>query len=200
MNLNTIYYLNLVLGIGAILMQIFAVFILFTLFFISPRNKDGELRKNLFLDYVKKHFLVIGFLISLLASLFSLVYSEIIGFPPCQLCWFQRVFLFPQVFLFGIALWDKPARNATHKVAGGDKNIVKYTTSLLVVGFLVSVYQNFIYYFGSGSQGACDNTGISCYQHLVSIFGGYISIPMLALTVFLALLLISLVAHFYKKE
>ncbi len=180
MNPNNIHYLNVFLGLGAIILQVFSLSALIVLFF-GPK-------KNIFLDFIEKHFLVIGFLISLLSSLFSLVYSEIIGFPPCQLCWFQRVFLFPQVFLFGIALWDK------------DKKIIRYTTILLCVGFLVAVYQNFIYYFGNGNLGACDNTGVSCFQHLVSVFGGYVSIPMLALTAFVALLAISLVAHFYKKE
>jgi hypothetical protein len=68
------------------------------------------------------------------------------------------------------------------------------------VGFLISLYHNFFYYFGETSSLPCDASGVSCYQRLVSEFGGYISIPMLALTSFFALVAIVLVAHFYKKE
>ena len=164
MNLDTIHYLNIFLGVGAIILQILTVVVLGVLFF-GPK-------KSTFLDFIEKHFLIFGFFISFLAILFSLVYSEVIKFAPCELCWWQRVFLFPQIFIFGIALWN----NFRHQIAEA-KNVIKYSIPLLCVGFIVSVYQNFIYYFGSGNQGACDSSGVSCFQHLVSEFGGYISIP-----------------------
>ncbi len=183
MNTEAVHYLNIFLGLGAIILQILSVCALFLLFFVSKKNEE-----NKFLGYIDKYFLPIGFLLSLSASLFSLVYSEVINFLPCYLCWFQRIFLFPLPFIFGSAIWHK------------DRKIVKYVLPLLSVGFVISVYQNFFYYFGGGSSLPCDVSGVSCYQRLVSEFGGYISIPMLALTTFLALLTVVLVAHFYKKE
>jgi len=180
MNPVTVHYLSLFLGSGAILLQVFSVLVLFTLLFYP--------KKNPFLDFIDEYSLPILFLISFFASLFSLVYSEIINFLPCYLCWYQRIFMFPLVFLFGMAMWNK------------DKKIIKYALPLVGVGFIMSVYQNFYYYFGSGSSLPCDASGVSCYQRLVSEFGGYISIPMLALTAFFAILVIILVSHFYKKE
>ena len=183
MNLNTLYYLNVFLGSGAIILQVLSVVALFLLFFI-PKEKN----KNFYLDFIDKHFLVLSFLISLFASVFPLVYSEVANFLPCYLCWWQRIFMFPLVLMFGVALWDK------------DRRVVRYAMPLLCVGFLLSAYQNFFYYFGSNSNLPCDPSGVSCYQHLVSVFGGYISIPMLALTAFLSLLTLLSVAHFYKKD
>ncbi len=180
MNPVTVHYLNMFLGAGAIILQILAVAALAVLFFRPRENK--------FLGFIDKHYLTLGFVLSLSAALFSLVYSEIIGFVPCYLCWYQRVFLFPLVFIFASAIWFK------------DRKIVKYTLPLIAVGFLISVYQNFGYYFKESSTLPCDASGVSCYQQLVSEFGGYISIPMLALSSFLALLALVLVAHFYKKE
>ena len=180
MNAENVHYLNMFLGAGAILLQIFSVIALVVLFFRPKENK--------FLGFIDNHYLTLGFLVSLSSSLFSLVYSEIIGFLPCPLCWYQRIFLFPLVFIFGVAIWYK------------DRKIVKYTLPLLCVGFIISVYQNFFYYFGNGSALPCGASGVSCYQQLVSEFGGYISIPMLALTSFFSLISIVLVAHFYKKE
>ena len=162
------------------MLQVFSVVALFLLFW-GPR-------KNKFLDYIDQHFFILSFLISLMASVFPLVYSEIIHFLPCYLCWMQRVFMFPLVFMFGIAFWDK------------DRRVVRYALPLLCIGFFISVYQNFFYYFGENSSLPCDASGVSCYQHLVSEFGGYISIPMLALTAFFALLTLLAVSHFYKKE
>lgn len=183
MNVGAVHYLNIFLGSGAILLQILSVVALFLLFFRPKEN-----RKNLYLDFIDKHFLILAFLISLMASVFPLVYSEIIHFLPCYLCWWQRVFMFPLALMFGVALWDK------------DRRVIRYAMPLLCAGFLVSAYQNFFYYFGENSSLPCDASGVSCYQRLVSVFGGYISIPMLALTAFFALLTLLAVAHFYKKE
>lgn len=177
---NSVHYLNLFLGTGAILLLVFSVVALFLLF-IGPK-------KNVYLAFIDKHFLTLGFIISLSASLFSLIYSEIIGFAPCYLCWYQRVFTFPIFFIFGTAIWSK------------DRHVVKYVLPLLSVGFFVSVYQNFNYYFTDTGSVPCDASGVSCYQLLIQEFGGYIQIPTLALITFIALITIVLVAHFYKKE
>ena len=183
MNFTTLHYLNLFLGSGAIILQVLSVVALILLFFI-PKEKN----KNFYLDFIDKHFLVLSFLISLFASVFPMVYSEVADFLPCYLCWWQRIFMFPLVLMFGVALCNK------------DRKVIRYATPLLCAGFLLAVYQNFFYYFGSNSNLPCDPSGVSCYQRLVSVFGGYISIPMLALTAFFALLTILSVAHFYRKE
>ncbi len=183
MNEITIHYLNVFLGIGAIALQVFSVATILLLLF-----RFKEKSKNAYLDFLDKHFFILTFVISLFSSIFPLVYSEIINFAPCVLCWWQRVFMFPTLFMFGIALWDK------------DRRVIRYVLPLLSIGFLISAYQNFFYYFGESSSLPCDASGVSCYQRLVSEFNGYISIPMLALTAFFALLTLLAVAHFYKKE
>lgn len=177
---DSVHYLNIFLGAGAIILQVLSVIALFLLF-LSPRN-------NKFLGFIDKHYLALGFILSFFPALFSLIYSEIIGFLPCYLCWYQRIFLFPVAIIFAVAIWYK------------DRKVVKYVLPLLSIGFIISVYQNFGYYFGESGSLPCDASGISCYQQLVSEFSGYISIPMLALTSFLGLITVVLVAHFYKKE
>lgn len=61
--------------------------------------------------FLAKNAFLFSFLIVASASLGSLFYSEIIGFEPCKLCWYQRVFMYPQVIIFGIALWKKKWNN-----------------------------------------------------------------------------------------
>jgi len=192
MSVENIHYFNMFLGLGAIFLQVFFVIILFLFFFNKENNK--------FLNFIKKYFLIIGFLISFFASVFSLIYSEIIGFPPCELCWYQRVFMFPQVFLFGIAFLEKFTQNTFQSDVCGNNKIIKYSVSLLSVGFIISLYQNIVYYFGNKVSVPCDASGISCYKQLVSEFGGYISIPMLSLTTFVSLIVLLLVAYFYKND
>ncbi len=90
--------------------------------------------------------------------------------------------------MFAVALWDK------------DRKVLRYAFPLILIGFCISVYHNLGYYFGENSGLPCDSSGVSCYQHLVSEFGGYISIPMLSLTGFFALLTLVLIVHFRQKQ
>ncbi len=180
MDLGTLQNINIFFGTGAIILQIFSVAALIILFFGNKKAK--------FLSYIDKHFLIFGFLVSLSAILVSLFYSEIIGWPPCHLCWLQRIFIFPLAFMFAVALWDK------------DKKVLRYALPLVIIGFCISVYHNLGYYFGESSTLPCDSSGVSCYQRLVEAFGGYISIPMLALSGFFALLVLCLVVHFRSRD
>ncbi len=194
MNVENVHYLNIFLGAGAIFLQIVSLLTLFLLFFVVKNRKQHK-----FLDYINKHFFILAFLIAFFASAFPLVYSEIVNFLPCFLCWWQRVFMFPSFILFATALWHRPARVDNVSRLGGDRAVLRYVTPLVVIGFLISVYHNFFYYFGETSSLPCDASGVSCYQHLVSEFGGYISIPMLSLTAFFALLTLLAVSHFSTK-
>ncbi len=180
MTLTNLHYLNLFLGSGAILLQVISVLILFLLIFTSKRN--------IFLDFVHKYFVYIGFIITFFAVLLSLFYSEIINFIPCHLCWYQRIFMFPLVFLFGTAIWYR------------ERNIIKYILPLTFMGSIFAIYQTFFYYFGNSSSFPCDASDVSCYQRLISEFGGYISFPMFSLTIFFAILILISVAHFYKRD
>ena len=180
MSIQAVHNLNIFLGLGAIALQVFSVAILLV-FFFGPK-------KNTFLNFIDKYFLAIGFLISLFATMFSLVYSEIVGFLPCVLCWWQRVFLFPQVFIFGVALFQK------------EKRAMQYSFPLILVGSVIALYQTVIYYISDSANIPCDASGVSCYQHLVSLFGGYISIPSLSITAFLSLLVLISVVYFYGKR
>lgn len=178
MNLETVHYFNILLGLGAILLQAFSVFLI-CLFFFDKKNK--------LVLFVQNNFLIIGFVLSFAASLASLIYSEIIGFLPCHLCWFQRIFTYPLVFIFGGALYKK------------QKDISVFIIPMMLIGLLISLYQNFVYYFGDSQNIPCDASGVSCYQQLVSEFGGYISIPMLALTSFVSILVVSFIASKKNK-
>jgi len=178
MNPETLYYFNVVLGFGVILLQILSVAALVLLVY-------GK--ENRYLSLIKENFTLIGFIITFSAILVSTFYSEVAGFLPCFHCWVQRIFIFPQAFLFGMAWYKK------------DRNVFWYSLPLTVVGLGNAIFLNYKYYFNPDSA-PCDASGVSCVQHLVSEFGGYISIPMLSLSGFFVLATLLLVVYFYKKE
>lgn len=119
-----------------------------------------------------------AFLVALLATLGSLFYSEVVGYDPCKLCWFQRVFMYPQVILIGLAIWKK------------DKNLFLYTGTLSILGGIISIYHYLIQtritpaYFCAIAPGEVD-----CAQRVAVQFG-YITIPLMCLTAFVMIILL----------
>jgi disulfide bond formation protein DsbB len=176
---DSVHYVNMFLGLGVILLQIFSVITLLLLV--------CGFKKNKYLAFIKNNFLTIGFLVSISAVLVSLYYSEYLHYAPCLHCWIDRIFIFPQVIIFAIALWKK------------DRGALLYSFALTLLGLINSLYHIYIYYFGEGVA-PCDASGVSCVQRLVSEFGGYISIPTMAFSGFFALLVLCLIAYFYEKE
>jgi disulfide bond formation protein DsbB len=49
--------------------------------------------------------LAFAWVMALVATLGSLYYSEVRLFLPCELCWYQRIFMYPQAVILGLALW-----------------------------------------------------------------------------------------------
>ena len=116
-------------------------------------------------------------LIAVAATLGSLFFSEIMQFPPCILCWYQRIFLFPLVFIFTTGLF------------AGDGSVVRYALPLAVAGWLVALYHNLLY---SGiipeSIQPCSQ-GVSCTEKYIDLFG-FLTIPALSLLSFSAILVL----------
>ncbi|MFB6115493.1 MAG: disulfide bond formation protein B [Candidatus Nanohalobium sp.] len=89
--------------------------------------------------------------------------------PPCELCWYQRILIFPSLVILGVAVFlDK-------------QDVADYVLPLMVVGIPVSAY-HYIIQFSSVSAGC--STAVSCSTTQIVEFG-YISIPMMSLTFFL---------------
>lgn len=122
-------------------------------------------------NYFNKNALQYAFVIALVAMLSSLYYSQIAHFTPCNLCWYQRIFMYPQVFLLGLALLKK------------DDRIIDYSLLISAIGTSISLYHNYIYYTAKVSN-FCGL--VSCTERYIVGFG-YLSIPLMALTGFLLL-------------
>ena len=138
------------------------------------------------LNLFAKHALAFALAVALTATLGSLFYSEIAGYEPCKLCWFQRILMYPQAILLGIA-WLKK-----------DQGIVLYSLALSSLGALIAGY-NYLLQIGLAPSIGCSAVGysINCSQRFVMQFG-YITIPMMALTAFL--LIISFMIVFKRSS
>lgn len=130
------------------------------------------LKYDKILHILKKYALPLMFISALAATLGSLTYSDIIGYDPCKLCWFQRIFMYPQTLLLGIALLKKDTRIAT------------YIFWLSLLGFVLALY-HYLLQIGVATGAPCSVVGYSetCSKRFVLQYG-YITIPMMAATAF----------------
>lgn len=170
--------INLILGVLSVLGQAFVVVTAVCL--ISGKGKD-------WLNFLNQRVLLISFVVVTVATLGSLTYSDIIGYDPCKLCWIQRIFMYPLVILLGMAIYKK------------ERTILKYVLTFSVVGALIAVY-HYLLQLGVAPALPCSAVGYSasCSQRFVMEFG-YITIPMMALTAFL-MVIVSILASKYSEK
>jgi disulfide bond formation protein DsbB len=119
-----------------------------------------------------------AFLVAAIATGGSLFFSEIAGFVPCELCWYQRICMYPLSLLTLFA--------AAHR----DYRFARYLLPLPIVGAGVSVYHLLIENAVIKEPSACQIGGTGCAVKWINEFS-YITIPTLALTGF-ALLIVFL--------
>lgn len=118
--------------------------------------------------------LQLSFLVATMGALGSLYFSEILKYPPCVLCWYQRICLYPLVFIFGTALWYN------------DSKYKRYAVPFVVVGALIAVYHNLIYYGVIAEALTPCTGGVPCSSKQLELYG-FITIPVLSLVGFIAL-------------
>src|SRR3989344_1146691 len=162
---------DLLAGVLTVAAQVFAVFLVLALVL----ERRGTLRS--FARLIERHALRLSFAATLAAVLGSLYYSEVVGYEPCFLCWWQRVFMYPQVLIAGIALWMN------------DRRALRYLMGLSAVGAAIAGY-HYLLEWGLVPSGLCPTTGPNCAQRFVYEFG-YITIPMMGLTVFVISFLVA---------
>ena len=164
------------MAIIAVVTQILSALVLLGCIFIILFLVLYRLLKNRFssiTSFFEKNALLFAFLVALLATSASLFYSEVAGYEPCKLCWFQRIFMYPQVILLGIALIKKD------KIGG-------YIIPLNIIGGCISLYHYYIQRMSSA--GVCAVDGISCNAQYFYYYG-FITMPMMALVAFVLILL-----------
>lgn len=128
-------------------------------------------------EWINKHLINIAIVVSLGAVLGSLYYSNVVGFPPCSLCWWQRVFLFPIPIVLIMGKIKK------------DVKVMDYIIPLAVLSAFIALYQSYVY-LGGSSILPCTAEGGDCSKIYVMAFG-YITIPVMSLTISIYLVMLS---------
>ncbi len=126
----------------------------------------------------------IAWVVALVATAGSLFFSEVMQLPPCVLCWYQRIAMYPLVVVIAAGIVTRDGRFRF------------YALPLALMGLAVSVYHNLLYYGIIPESITPCTEGISCTSRQIEWLG-FITIPLMALTAFVG---VSLCLLLYKSK
>ena len=112
--------------------------------------------------------------IALVTTSGSLYFSEVANFPPCRLCWFQRIFAYPLALIFVVAMVRKR-----------DRSVRPYAIAMCAVGGCISAFHMFVEAFPDLETGSCELDN-PCSIKWVDVFGVF-TIPTMALCSFVVI-------------
>ena len=116
----------------------------------------------------------------------SLFFSLVEDFTPCQLCWYQRIAMYPLaiILLVGALLRDR--------------RVSLYAAVFPVVGALISIYHIYIEVNPEKESASC-KAGIPCSTRWIDEFG-YVTIPVMALSAFVLIALLLVVSFIASRH
>ncbi|QDP39359.1 disulfide oxidoreductase [Radiobacillus deserti] len=123
------------------------------------------------MNSIRQFSLYGAWIVAVVATLGSLYFSEIREFIPCELCWYQRILMYPLSLILGIATFRD------------DKSVKKYVLPMAVIGWCISLF----HYLEQKVPGfaeikPCKN-GVLCSAEYIN-WMGFVTIPFLAWTAF----------------
>lgn len=136
---------------------------------------------------IRQFSLYAAWLISVVATLGSLYFSGIRGFIPCELCWYQRILMYPLSLILGIATFQN------------DQSVKKYVLPLAGIGWFISLFHYLEQKVpGFAAIKPCAN-GVPCSAEYINWLG-FITIPFLALTAFTLIIFLMLLTRSKRVE
>jgi hypothetical protein len=110
----------------------------------------------------------------------SLLLSEVAGYIPCTLCWYQRIAMYPLVIVLGVASWRR------------DRQVWRMAVPIAAIGLVIAIWHVAIER-RPALGGVCDPMA-PCSLRWVEEFG-LLTLPMMAGTGFIAIILLTLAAR-----
>lgn len=128
-----------------------------------------------------------SWLIASAATLGALFFSEVMELPPCVLCWYQRIFMFPLVLLLPAALFPF------------DPKIVRYALPLSLAGGAIAIFHLLLVAGVIPERMTPRTQGVPCSETQIEWFG-FVTIPLLSVAAFSAISALLIATHFSTSK
>lgn len=113
--------------------------------------------------------ITLAWVIAAVTTFGSLYYSKVQGYVPCELCWYQRICIYPMAVILGIAAWRR------------DSSIRIYAIPVLAIGVVISTYHSYIQWWPPSSGTSFCSATAPCTLKYVNEFG-FVTLPFMALS------------------
>ena len=120
----------------------------------------------------------------------SLFFSEIQGYIPCELCWYQRIVMYPLAIFATVAIIRKEYASFSY-----------YVLPFAVIGLVMSFYHSLLQWgvITHNLLDCSEGAAVPCSNPEIMIFG-FITIPFLAFVSFCALTAVSTVSIYLSRK
>jgi disulfide bond formation protein DsbB len=131
--------------------------------------------------WLDRSSMYIALLTAWVAMLGSLYFSEVNGYIPCELCWYQRILMYPLTLVIAVGLLTR------------DRQLPKYVLPLSSIGLTIALYHYLLEKTDIFDSVAVCSMGVSCTTMWINWFG-FVTIPFLSLTAFTIITVMSVIA------
>ncbi|TDQ36217.1 disulfide oxidoreductase [Aureibacillus halotolerans] len=138
-------------------------------------------------SFIQTYALYAAWIVSVVATLGSLYFSEIKSFVPCELCWLQRIFMYPLAIILGIAAFYNEVL------------LKKYVLPLSVVGGLIAFYHYLVQKVPGFAEIKPCVQGVPCSAQYINWFG-FVTIPFLAFIAFTLITMCMVLLHLHSRK
>ena len=123
----------------------------------------------------------VAWLIASASTLGALFFGEVMKLPPCSLCWYQRIFMFPMMLILPFGLFPF------------DRNVVRSLLPLAGFGALLAAV-HLLLVEGIIQEGIAPcQQGVPCSETVIEWFG-FVTIPLLSFMAFATIVVLLLLA------
>jgi disulfide bond formation protein DsbB len=140
-----------------------------------PARTDDNARTMIFLAW----------LVAAISTLGALFFGEVMQLPPCVLCWYQRIFMFPLALILPIGLFPY------------DRKVIRYALPLAVPGWLFALFHQLLVMGVIPESIRPCTQGVPCSAKVIEWFG-FLTIPLLSVAAFSTI--IALLLFIYYRD
>jgi disulfide bond formation protein DsbB len=124
-----------------------------------------------------------AWLVASVSTLGALFFGEVMQLPPCVLCWYQRICMFPLALILPIGLFPL------------DRKVVRYALPLAAIGWLLAVFHVLLIAGVIPESIKPCTQGVPCSEKVIEWFG-FVTIPLLSVVAFSAIIGLLVLTYF----
>ncbi len=128
-----------------------------------------------------------AWLVASISTLGALFFGEVMQLPPCVLCWYQRICMFPLVLILPVGLFPL------------DRKIVRYALPLAAIGWVFAVFHVLLIAGVIPESIKPCTQGVPCSEKVIEWFG-FVTIPLLSVVAFSTIIALLILAHLRSSK